>query len=237
MDHPHLHTLVPAGGWNEMAQCWKSSGKKFFIPVKVISVVFKGKFLSLLKAAYNEKKLIFPGETKPPGQTNNFRRLLDAVYGKDWVVFAKKPFKNPSHIIKYLGRYTRKVAISNERIVGTEGNEVIFRWKDYRNRGERKTMRLAGSEFIRRFLLHVLPKGFCKIRYYGIFASRTRKPIIETCRNVLGKVDAKSKFEGLAWQEALLLATRIDVTACPVCKTGKMTMAFSFNSHRAPPST
>lgn len=236
MEHPHLHTLVPAGGWNEFAQCWQASRKKFFIPVKVISAVFKGKFLALLKAAHKEGHLIFEGEIKSLRLKNNFKQLLDIVYSKNWVVYAKKPFKNASHIIQYLGRYTHKVAISNDRIVGTEGDKVIFKWKDYRNRGSKGTLTLNGSEFIRRFLLHVLPKGFCKIRYYGIFASRTRKTLLPKCRNALGNVAIRSRFANLTWQEALKLASGTDVTICPICKTGKMGTAFSFNSCKAPPT-
>jgi hypothetical protein len=116
-----------------------------------------------------------------------------------------KPFKNANHIIRYLGRYSHKVAISNERIVGIEGEKVIFKWRDYKNQALIKTMKLDGSEFIRRFLLHVLPKGFCKIRYFGIFAFRTRKCLLVKCREIMGKVVGISKFEGLSWQKALFL--------------------------------
>lgn len=159
----HLHTIVPAGGWSEIAQCCK----KFFIPVKIISAVFKGKFLALLKAAYQNNQLKFEGELKPLHLKNNFKQLLDTLYSKPWVVYAKKPFKNATHIINYLGRYTHRVAISNDRIIGTEGDQVIFKWKDYKNGAMKKIMKIDGNEFIRRFLLHVLPKGFCKIRYFG----------------------------------------------------------------------
>jgi hypothetical protein len=235
MDHPHLHTIVPAGGWNETAQCWQPSRKKFFIPVKIISAVFKGKFLALLKAAYNNKQLNFEGETKPLHLKNNFRDLLGMLYGKPWVVYAKKPFKDAGHIINYLGRYTQRVAISNDRIIGTKGDNVILKWKDYRNGAINKTMALDGCEFIRRFLLHVLPKGFCKIRYFGIFASRTRKPMLAKCRTALRNVAFKSKFTGLSWQSALLLATGMDITLCPVCKSGQMEMILMFNSYRSPP--
>ena len=162
--------------------------------------------------------------------------MLDSLYSKEWIVYAKKPFKNANHIINYLGRYTHRVAISNDRIIGTEGDQVVFKWKDYKNRAEKKTMKLDGSEFIRRFLLHVLPKGFCKIRYFGIFASRTRKTLLEKCREALGKTIAKSKFTGLSWQAALLLTSGIDVHICPACKSGKMELYLLFKSYRAPPS-
>lgn len=235
MEHPHLHTLVPAGGWSEMAQCWKPSRKKFFIPVKVISAVFKGKFLSMLKAAYNNAELKFEGEIKPLQLKSNFKQLLHLLYDKPWVVYAKKPFKNARHIIQYLGRYTHRVAMSNNRITGIENDHVIFKWKDYKDRGTQKLMKLPASEFIRRFLLHVLPKGFCKIRYFGIFASRNRKPLLKQCSKATGHVFVQSKFTGMSWQEALLLACGIDVCLCPVCKTGKMQTALLFKNNKAPP--
>ena len=222
MEHPHLHLMVPAGGWDEVAQYWRHSRKKFFIPVKVISEVFRGKFLSMLKKAYNEKQLKFEGTIKSLILKSNFKQLLDILYNKDWVVFCKKPFKNSSQIINYLGRYTHRVAVTNNRILGIENDEVIFRWKDYNDNGKQKTMKLPAQEFIRRFLLHVLPSGFCKIRYYGIFASRNRKTIMLSCKNSFWKTVAKSKYAGLKWQEMMLLITGVDFSMCPICKTGKM---------------
>lgn len=236
MEHPHLHTLVPAGGWNETAQYWKASRKKFFIPVKVISAVFRGKFLSLLRQYYREKKLKFEGEIKPLGLKSNFNRLLDALYKKDWVVFAKKPFKNAAHIVEYLGRYTHRVAISNNRIVSIEGNIVSFTWKDYKDHSKRKIMKLDASEFIRRFLLHILPKGFCKIRYFGIFACRNRKTALRKCKEVMEYIASKSKLACLSWQDALRIVSGVDVSLCPVCKKGKMVLAAVFKGgYRGPP--
>lgn len=235
MDHPHLHTIVPSGGWCETANCWKSSSKKFFIPVKVISAVFKGKFLSLLKDAYHQNHLKFEGQIKTLQLKSNFKKLLDILYSKDWVVYAKKPFKNSAHIINYLGRYTHRIAISNNRIIGIENENVIFKWKDYREKGRKKLMKLPASEFIRRFLLHVLPKGFCKIRYFGIFASRNRKNTLMKCKKILAYGTKKSKFTGLSWKDALRLITGIDVSKCPVCKTGNMITISILNGYRALP--
>ena len=235
MEHPHLHTIVPAGGWNETTQYWKASRKTFFIPVKVISAVFKGKFLSLLKQAYFNKQLKFEGEISPLQFKNNFKLLLNLLYGKKWVVYAKKPFKNAVHIINYLGRYTHRVAISNQRIEGIDGDSVAFKWKDYKDHSKQKTMKLHAMEFIRRFLLHVLPKGFCKIRYYGIFASRNRKTLLTLCRKALGYRISKSKFTGLCWQESLQLISGINVHVCPVCKKGKMTTIAILKGYRGPP--
>jgi len=234
MEHPHLHTIVPAGGWCETAQYWKHSSKKFFIPVKVISSVFKGKFLALLKEAYFNKQLKLEGEIKSLVLKSNFKALLNTLYAKDWVVYAKKPFKKPTHIINYLGRYTHRVAISNNRIVGIEDRNVIFNWKDYKELGRKKTMKLPANEFIRRFLLHVLPKGFSKIRYYGIFANRSRKTLLGQCKKVLDYGNTKAKFAGLSWQDTFKLITGIDVCKCPVCKKGMIITSLFFDGCRSP---
>jgi len=237
MDHPHLHTIVPSGGWCQTAQCWRASSKKFFIPVKVISAVFKGKFLALLKQAYQQNQLKFEGHIKPLQLKGNFKVLLNLVYAKNWVVYAKKPFKSSTHIVNYLGRYTHRVAISNDRISCIEGDQVIFRWKDYRELGKIKSMKLPATEFIRRFLLHVLPKGFCKIRYYGILASRNRNDVLMKCKKTLTYTTSKSKFEGLCWQDALLIMTGIDVLKCPACKKGNMVTTELLLRYRAPPGS
>jgi hypothetical protein len=236
MEHPHLHTLVPAGGWNENTQYWKSSRKNFFIPVKVISAVFRGKFLSMLKQNYLDNKLKFEGEIKTLDQKIKFKQLLDILYSKPWVVYAEKPFMNASHIIAYLGRYTHRVAISNKRIISIDGNHIIFKWKDYNDHGKQKIMRLDATEFIRRFLLHILPKGFCKIRYFGIFASRNRKTVLTKCKNVLRYKFQKPQFVALSWQQTLMLVSGIDVSICPMCKKGNMIRIVDFKSQRDPPN-
>ena len=152
-------------------------------------------------------------------------------------MFAKKPFKNANHIIEYLGRYTHKVAISNHRIVSMDKNEVSFKWNDYSDGSRKKIMKLPAMEFIRRFLLHILPKRFCKIRYYGIFASRNKKTALDKCRKALGYRISTSKFTGLSWQESLKLISGIDVQVCPVCKQGKMTAIAVFKGSRGPPDS
>lgn len=235
MEHPHLHTLVPAGGWSEWNGYWKNSKKNFFIHVKVLSQIFRGKFMAALKQAYTNGTLKFEGEIKPLAQPGNFKTLLDVLYKKDWVVYAKKPFKNVLHIINYLGRYTHKIAIANERIESVEGNLVSFKWKDYKDASKRKTMSLPAEEFIRRFLLHVLPHGFCKIRYYGILSSRNRNTILKKCKNAMAIKEGKSKFEGLVWHEVLKMVTGFDLLLCPHCKKGKMIQEGIFLGRRAPP--
>jgi hypothetical protein len=240
MDHPHLHTLVPAGGWDETTQYWKYSRKNFFIHVNILSRVFRGKFLALLKQAYQEKQLKFEGEIAPLKQAKNFKQLLNQLYNKEWVVFCEKSQKSYSRIIEYLARYTYRVAISNDRILGIENDRVFFRWKDYEDKGKRKVMDLDAVEFIRRFLLHILPDGFCKIRYYGIFASRNRSAKLKKIRKALDRKITKAKYAGLPWNEALYLLTGIDPLKCPKCKTGKMipladTSTAIGKSNRAPP--
>jgi len=241
MEHPHLHTIVPAGGWDETSQYWKYSRKKFFIHVNVLSRVFRGKFLSLLKKAYQEKQLKFKGEIAPLKHANNFKQLLNLLYNKEWVVFCEKSQKSYSQIIDYLGRYSYRVAISNNRILGIENDNVIFRWNDYKDNGKQKVMELHAVEFIRRFLLHILPDGFCKIRYYGIFASRNRTSILKHIKKALGRKTTKAKYAGLPWNEVLFLLTGVDPLKCPNCKVGKMipvtdTSPAIAKSNRAPPN-
>ena len=222
MFHPHLHTMVPAGGWNDAGQKWNPSRRKFFIPVRVVSALFRGKFLSFLKEAFKEQKLTFAGSITQLKSKKSFNALLTALYKKDWVVYAKKPFKNSSHIINYLGRYSHRIAISNSRIREVEGDLVTFSMKDYRD-GKKKMIQLNATEFIRRFLLHVLPKGFCKIRYFGLFATRNRTTLLEPCRKAMGKAKVVSMFSGMTWQQILQLVTGKDVDLCPACQSGRMT--------------
>lgn len=234
VEHPHLHTMVPAGGWSEMNGYWKRSKKNYLIPVKVLSKVFRGKFLAMLKRCYESNVLKFEGEIKSLSQKENFRTLLDLLYKKEWVVFSKAPFKNVSGIIKYLGNYSHRIAISNKRIQTIEGDSVLFSWKDYKDGNKRKTMALNANEFIRRFLLHVLPPGFCKIRYYGLLASRNRKSTLLKCKKAMAIKEHKSRFEGLEWHDVLKIVTGFDVLACPCCKKGKMVAVGLFSGKRHP---
>jgi len=156
----------------------------------------------------------------------NFNDLVTLLYQKDWVVYTKKPFRNSSQIINYLGRYSHRVAIANSRIKSIEGDQVAFSMKDYRD-GTQKMITLQTTEFIRRFLLHVLPKSFCKIRYYGLFATRNRTTILARCRKAMGKIKCESRFTGLTWQQQLLIATGKNIDVCPVCQTGRMTQTLT----------
>ena len=166
MDHPHLHCIVSGGGLSPHR--WISSKRKFFLPVKVLSRLFRGKFLFYLKKARDTGRLRFPGLISPLGEA--FTIFLKALYGREWVVYCKPPFNGPQSVIQYLGRYTHRVALTNHRLVGIEDGKVSFVWKDYADGNARKVMTLDAFEFIRRFLLHVLPDGFVKIRYFGFLS-------------------------------------------------------------------
>jgi len=170
--HPHVHCMVPGGGLSLDGRNFVTSRKKFFIPVRVISRKFRGKFLFHLKEAWNNGEIKFFNEVEKLARDVNFLNLISSLYQKDWVVYCKKPFKSPWHVVSYLGRYTHRVAISNSRIMSFGGGSVTFRWKDYRDNNRIKLMTLDAAEFVRRFLLHVLPSGFTRIRHYGILSSR-----------------------------------------------------------------
>ena len=224
MDHPHIHCIVPGGGLTPDENNWTSSREKFFIPVKVISSLFKGKFLAHLKKSYNENKLKFDGAIEPLKLRYEFQTLIDKLYKKDWVVYCKPPFKGPEYVLEYLGRYTHRVAISNNRIVDIKGHKVTFKWRDYKDGNKDKLMTLDASEFIRRFLLHILPDNFVKIRHYGILNNRNRRTKIKLCRKYLGIPDDEEQIptQKETWEEMLLGLAGVDMNVCPYCGIGKM---------------
>lgn len=237
MDHPHIHCIVTGGGLSLKNKEWLSAKKNFFLPVKVISSLFRGKFMDYLKQKYDNNKLFFPGKIKHLQNKSNFRKLVDTLYAKDWVVFSKPSFANPEAVIEYLGRYTNKVAISNHRIIKMEDGKVTFRYKDYSDDGKKKFMTLDVFEFIRRFLLHVLPKRFVKIRYYGILCHRYRKRNLLFCRYLLNvyvnDVDNLSSKE--SWQDMLFRLTGKDLSICPECG-GNMVSADDLQCIRPSPA-
>jgi len=173
--HPHVHCIVPGGGITLDGLNFVTSSKKFFIPVRILSSKFKGKFLFHLKNLFNENKLSFFNKAASLDDAEKFQDLIDVLYNIDWVVFCKKPFKTPYHVVNYLGRYTHRVAISDARITDYDEESVSFKYKDYKDSSKIKTLKLLKSEFLRRFLMHVLPSGFTKIRHYGLLSSRNLK--------------------------------------------------------------
>ena len=220
--HPHVHCIVPGGGLSVDGSRWIGSRENFFIPVHVLSQVFRGKFLASLKRAYRSEKLKCIGECEVLRNREKFQQLLDRLYSKGWVVYAKQPFGGPEQVLAYLGRYTHRVAISNHRLVSMANGTVSFRWRDYRDGSKEKVMTLEACEFIRRFLLHVLPDGFCKIRYYGLLSRKKRRKSLARCRALLGMPEQAREPEPKAWQDLLLEITGIDVRQCPKCHTGHM---------------
>ncbi len=229
MDHPHLHCIVPGGGLSEDGIEWMlpkkmTKQRDFFIHVNVISDLFKGKFLYYLKQAYQAGDLKFAGKIKSLGTKRAFQQLIDNLYGMKWVTYCKQPFGGPEQVLEYLGRYTHRVAISNSRIVKLEDGKVTFRWRDYRDGNKTKLMTLDAFEFIRRFLLHILPKGFFKIRYYGILASRNHQTKLQRCKQILD-VDSSQDQDtnhSQSWEDLLFELTGIDPRICPKCKKGRM---------------
>jgi hypothetical protein len=184
--HPHVHYIVPAGGLALDGARWIDSSRRFFLPVKALSRVFRGKFAAGLKQLFEEDKLQFHGSQlhlAAPGCFGNFLRQL---FRQDWVVYAKPPFGGAEHVLNYLARYTHRVAISNHRLVAFENDRVSFRWRDYAHGGKKKVMTLSADEFLRRFLIHVLPKGLVRIRHFGLFANRRRETALARCRELLG---------------------------------------------------
>jgi Putative transposase/Transposase zinc-binding domain len=183
--HPHIHCVIPAGGLSADQARWVPTRHAFFLPVKVLSRVFRGKFLAGLKRLYLRQKLRCAGPCAPLAEEKQFRQLLRRLHRQDWVVYAKPAFGGPRQVLRYLGRYTHRVAISNHRLLAFDGERVTFRWKDYAHGNQQRLMTLAGTEFLRRFFLHVLPKGFVRIRHFGFLANRSRAPRLKLCRQLL----------------------------------------------------
>jgi len=224
MDHPHLHCLVTGGGLSLDGRHWISSRKNFFIPVKVLSSLFRGKFLDGLKKRYETGDLKFPGQIEELKEASAFKSFLTHLYHQAWVVDCRPSLNNPQQVMDYLGRYTYRVALSNDRLVNLEGNQVSFRWRDSADHNKIKPMTLEAFEFIRRFLLHVLPNQFVKIRYYGILSHRSRKTKLLWCKKLLGvsTSEASAKVPKETWEDLLTRITGIDPRVCPFCGKGKM---------------
>lgn len=216
--HPHIHTVVLAGGLTKKKQ-WVNSSKKFFIPVKVLSKVFRGKFLHYLKKYYHKGKLNFYGDAKEYKNPEAFQELIDGCYAKNWYSFSRRTFSGPQAVIGYLGRYTHRIAIGNQRIVSMTKETVTFKVKDEKNKT--KTVTLQGVEFIRRYLMHILPKRFVKVRYYGLLANINRKTKLALSRKLTRSPLIKPSFEGLKKIEILSQLLGRDVRLCPNCKDGK----------------
>jgi len=222
--HPHLHCVVPGGGLSPDGQRWVSCRPGFFLPVRVLSRLFRRLFLESLQKAFDSGKLQFFNALESLRDQHAFVELVDRMKACEWVVYVKRPFAGPQQVLDYVGRYTHRVAISNNRLLDIENDQVTFQWKDYRDGGQIRTMTLSADEFIRRFLLHVLPDGFQRIRYYGFLGNRYRKEKLDQCRRLLGmppppepanptERDYRDRYEEL---------TGDSLHQCPQCKQGRM---------------
>jgi hypothetical protein len=186
--HPHIHCVIPGGGISPDQTQWIHAQDAFFLPVKVLGKVFRGKFVAGLRRAHRKKQLTCAGSIQYMEDEKRFSAFLRTLFRQDWVVYAKPAFGGPDQVIRYLGRYTHRVAISNHRLVSFDADQVTFRWRDYARGNKQRLMTVSAEEFMRRFLLHVLPKGFVRIRHFGLLANYRRTALLDLCRNLLAMV-------------------------------------------------
>ncbi len=226
--HPHLHCVVTGGGLSADGTGWVAGRRNYLLPVKVLGALFRGKFMAALDRAFSDGALDLQGSTAGLAHPVAWAGFKDGLYGSNWVVYAKAPFCSADHVLRYLGNYTHRIAISNHRLVELHDGKVAFTWKDYAQGCARKVMTLNAVEFLRRFLLHVLPHGYVRIRHYGLCASANVNGKLRDARRLLegdagAPVDAAAEVsEPRAWWERFLEQTGIDVMACPSCRTGRM---------------
>ena len=224
--HPHLHCVVPGGGLSPDGQRWVSCRPDFFLPVRVLGHLFRRLFLESLQKAFDSGKLQFFAALESFRQPEVFAGLVARMKACQWVVYAKRPFAGPQQVLEYVGRYTHRVAISNNRLLDMENGQVRFQWKDYRDDGKIKTMTLSAAEFIRRFLLHVLPNGFQRIRYYGLLGNRYRKEKLAQCRRLLGMSPPSAHTNPSpaekAYRDRYEELTGKSLHQCPQCQQGRM---------------
>jgi hypothetical protein len=237
LHHPHLHCVVPGGGPSPDGTRWVHCKPGFFLHVRVLSLLFRRLFLEQLQLAFDSGKLQFFTALENIQDRRAFVRYLAAPKKVKWVVYAKRPFAGPKQVLDYVGRYTHRVAISNSRLLEIEAGQVSFAYKDYRNRGQPKTMKLSAEEFIRRFLLHALPHRLHRIRYYGFCGNRNRQEKLTLCRQLLGMTIPQTSPESSEVQdyrdrsEAL---TGTSLRLCPVCRRGHMVLIETLPARRHP---
>jgi hypothetical protein len=216
--HPHLHCVVTGGGLSPDGQRWVAGRRRYFLPVKVLGKLFRGKFLAGLKKAYQAGQLRLTGSVRHLADPRAFQQLLQPLYSQNWVVYAKRPFGGAIQVFRYLGRYSHRVAIANSRLVSMENDRVSFRWKDYADRHRTKIMTVAAEEFIRRLLLHVLPKSFVRIRHFGLLASVNVTTKLQRCRELLGQETPSGPPPAKSWIDRVLEWTGQDPRRCPQCQ-------------------
>jgi len=234
--HPHVHCVVPGGGLSPDGDRWVPSRARFLLSVRVLRDHFRGCFLRHLDRAFRQDELEFHGELAWLAQQAQWRAWLRSLHRRRWVVYAKPPFGGPQQVLRYLARYTHRVAISNQRILSVDQGRVRFHWKDYRRGGARRVMTLEADEFVRRFLLHVLPKGFQRIRQYGFLANRVKSEKLVECRKLLA-VAAECRTGRTA--PCAEPSAHVPISRCPVCGKGTMQVVAEIKpstAARAPPS-
>jgi len=210
--HPHVHCVAPAGGLSPDHARWVRSGKNYFLPKKVLREIFRGKFVDALKQAFQDGQLRFEGKLKLLAKPKIFAAWLRPLHRQDWVVYLKPPFGGPEYVLQYLGRYTHRVAISNHRLVSLIDGQVTFRWRDSAHGNKQELLPLSVNEFLSRFLLHILPQGFVRIRNFGFLANRRRTKLLPLCFQLLGATP-----EPLAEERASSTADTPDLYLCPKC--------------------
>jgi hypothetical protein len=237
LHHPHLHCVVAGGGLSLDGTRWIACRPGFFLPVRVLSRLFRRLFLAQLDQAFLAGKLVFFSSLQKLGEHTALLRYLAPAKTAEWVVYVKPPFAGPKQVLDYVGRYTHRIAISNNRLLDLDDDMVRFRWKDYRHRDRQKVMTVSTAEFIRRFLLHVLPEGFHRIRYYGFLGNRYRKQKLARCRELLAmpvpetldepcETDYRDRYEQL---------TGVSLRRCPRCHRGQMVIIETFDRITIPP--
>jgi hypothetical protein len=222
MEHFHLHCLIPGGVLAFTKDRWIPAKDSFLFRVKSLAKEFRKRYLRLFKIAYHKSELIFPGNTAPYESIERFNHLIQSVSTTKWITYAKRPFDGPQQVLEYLGRYTHRIAISNNRIQSIDNGSVVFTYRDRANNNESKTMTLPAEEFIRRFLLHVLPEGFMKIRYFGFLSPKHKKQAISLIRRLICSTAKLPEKKNETVVEMLLRLTGEDITCCPECKKGRM---------------
>jgi hypothetical protein len=218
--HLHVHCLVTGGALAADQSEWIAGRPAFLFPVRALSTVFRAKYLAGLQRAFDADHLSFAGGTADLAHRRTFTAFLGRLRAVDWIVYAKRPFAGPEHVLDYLGRYTHRVALSNDRLVDHPDGRVRFRWKDYADHDRVKIMTLEADEFLRRFLLHVVPRGFMRIRHFGLLANRTRCATLAHCRQLLDQPPPLPVVEPTA--TLVLRLTGVDLSRCPVCGAGRM---------------
>jgi hypothetical protein len=234
--HPHLHCVVPGGGISPDGTRWISCRANYLLPVPVLAPLFRRLFLGYLRQAFDAGDLQFFSSLEPLRIRNAFLRHLAPAWKEDWVVYAKPPFAGPDDVLKYVARYTHRVAISNDRLLDINDGKVQFRWKDYRDDNRHKTMTLDADEFIRRFLLHVLPDGFQRIRYFGFLANRYRAEKLALCRQLMQMPPPITRDVHKDYRDRYEALTGVSLKTCPLCRCGTMVVieTFECTSSRAP---